>query len=89
VIAWSRYVLREDSFLANTYFEHKMIHRHIWRRGSLQNEAKGLIYFIRVDKRLKSDVADAKMVRGMFERSDHLAVLMKMEVQKTFEGREK
>jgi len=67
-------------FLANTYFEHKMIHRYTWRRGSLQNEQKGLIDFIAVDKRLKRDVTDAKVVRGMFERSDHLAVLMKMEV---------
>jgi len=68
-------------FLANTYFEHKMIHSCTWRRGSLQIEQKGLICFIGVEKRLKRDVADAKMVRGIFVRSDNLAVLMKMEVQ--------
>jgi len=71
-------------FLANTCFQHKMIHRYTWRRGSGQNEQKGLIDYIAVDSRLKKDVTDAKVVRAMFEGSDHYAVLMKMKMHKNW-----
>ena len=62
-------------FLANTFFEHKMIHRYTWRRRDAEEEQKGLIDYIAVDERLKKDVMDAKVVRGLFQGSDHFAVL--------------
>ena len=34
-----------------------------------------------VDQSLKRDVTDAKVVRGMFDCSDHFAVLMKLKVR--------
>ena len=64
-------------FLANTFFPHKMIHRYTWRRA----EQKGLIDYMAVDKSLKRDVTDAKVVRGMFDCSDHFAVLMKLKMR--------
>ncbi len=57
-------------FLANTFFQHKMIHRYTWARG---NE-RSLIDYIDVDNRLRREVEDAKVVRGMFSGSDHFAV---------------
>ena len=64
-------------FLANIFFQHKMIHRYTWRRA----EQKGLIDYMAVDKRLRRDVTDVKVVRGMFDCSDHFAVLMKIKVR--------
>ena len=64
-------------FLANTFFQHKMIHKYTWRRGGV-DEQKGLIDYMAVDSRLKSDIVDTKVVRGMFDGSDHFAVLLKM-----------
>ena len=64
-------------FLANTFFQHKIIHRYTWRRA----EQKGLIDYMAVDKRLRRDVTDVKVVRGMFDCSDHFAVLMKIKVR--------
>ncbi len=51
-------------FLANTFFQHKMIHRYTWRRG-VQDEQKGWIDYMAVDKRLKTDVLDERVVRGI------------------------
>ncbi len=34
-----------------------------------------------VDGRLRKDVSDAKVVRGMFDGSDHLAVLTKLRLK--------
>ncbi len=64
-------------FLANTFFQHKMIHRYTWRRED-GGEEKSLIDYIAVDERLRKDVMDAKMVRGALEGSDHYAVEVKM-----------
>ena len=65
-------------FLSNTFFEHKLIHRYTWRRLDGNEEQKGLIDFIAVDERLRKDVIDARVVRGMFPDSDHFAVLAKV-----------
>ena len=61
--------------LANTFFEHRMIHRYTWRRRDAEEEQKRLIDYITVDERLKKDVMDARVVRGLFQGSDHFAVL--------------
>ena len=68
-------------FLANTFFEHKLIHRYTWRRLDGNEEQKGLIDFVAVDERLRKDVMDARVVRGMFPDSDHFAVLTKVRMQ--------
>ena len=60
-------------FLANTFFQHKMIHRYMWRRREDGGEEKSLIDYIAVDERLRKDVLDAKVVRGGLEGSDHYA----------------
>ena len=49
-------------FIANAFFQHRLIHRHSWRRG---NE-RSLIDFIAIDNRVKRDVLDAKVMREMF-----------------------
>ncbi len=51
-------------FLLNT-FQHKMIHRYTWARG---NE-RSLIDYIAVDSRLRREVEDAMVVRGLFSDS--------------------
>ncbi len=67
-------------FLTNTFFQHKNIHRYTWRRGD-DYEQKGLIVYVAVDERLRKDVCDAKVVRGMFGGSDHLAVLSELKTK--------
>ncbi len=59
-------------FLSNTFFQQKMIHRYTWARG---NE-RSLIDYIAVDNRLRREVEDTKVVRGLFSDSDHFAVLV-------------
>ena len=56
-----------------------MIHRYTWRRGR-EDEQKGLIDYISVGKRIKSDVMYACVVRGMVDGSHHHAVLMKLKM---------
>jgi len=68
-------------FLANTFFEHKMIHRYTWRRSDEREEQKGLIDYIAVDERLRKDVLDARAVRGLFQGSDHFAVLAEVRIK--------
>ncbi len=60
-------------FFSNT-FQHKMIHRYTWARGNKWS----LIDYIAVDNRLRREVKDAKVVRGMFSGSDHFAVVAKV-----------
>ncbi len=57
-------------FLWNIFFHHKMIHRYIWARG----DERSLIDYIAVDNRLRREVEDAKVVRGLFSDSDHFTV---------------
>ncbi len=80
-------------FLVNTFFKHKMIHRYTWRRREDREEEKSLIDEP-VDERLKKDVHDAKVVRGVLEGSDHYAVVVKVMVRDMWKfcrgnGREK
>ncbi len=65
-------------FLANTFFQHRMIHRYTWRRREDVGEEESLIDYIAVDERLRKDVMDAKVVRGALEGLDHYAVVVKM-----------
>ena len=72
-------------FLANTFFQHKQIHRYTWRRRDERGEQKSVIDYIAVDERLKKDVLDARVVRGMFDGSDHYAVVAKIRVRGRWE----
>ncbi len=67
-------------FLANTFFQHKMIHSYTWRRKEDGGEEKSLI-----DRRLRKDVMDAKVVRGALEGSDHYAVVVKIVLRDKWE----
>ncbi len=60
---------------------HKMIHRYTWTRG---NE-RSLIDYIAVDNRLRREVEDAKVVRGLFSDSDHFAVVVKVRMRERWE----
>ncbi len=51
-------------FLANTFFQQKMIYRYTWRRGEVGGEKRSLIDYIAVEERLRKDALDAKVVRG-------------------------
>ncbi len=64
-------------FLSNTFFQHKMIHRYTWARG---NE-RSMIDYIAVDNRLKREVEDAKVVRGLFSGWDYFAVVAKVRMR--------
>ena len=75
-------------FLSNTFFEHKLIHRYTWRRLDGNDEQKGLIDYVVVDKRLRNEVMDARVVRGMFPDSDHFAVLTKVRMQVVWRWKE-
>ncbi len=70
-------------FLMNTFFQHKMIHRYMWVRG---NE-RSLIDYIAVDNRHRREVEDAKAVRGLFNGSDHFAVVAKVRMRERWEFR--
>ncbi len=61
-------------FPANTFFQHKMIHRYTWREDG--GDEKSLIDYIAMDERLRKDVLDARAVRGALEGSDHCAVVV-------------
>lgn len=58
-------------FLANTFSEHKVIHRYTCRR----RDDRSLIHHITADNKMKKDVLDAKVVRRMFQCSDQHAVM--------------
>ncbi len=68
-------------FLANTSLQHKMIHRYTWARG---NE-KSMTNYLGVDNGLRREVEDAKVVRGMFSGSDHIAVVAKARMKERWE----
>ncbi len=70
-------------FLSNTFFQHKMIHRYTWVRG---NE-RSLVDYIAVDNRLRWEVEDAKVVRGLFSGLDHFAVIAKVRMRERWEFR--
>ncbi len=64
-------------FLANTFFQHKMIHWYRQRREDGRDE-KSLINYIAMDERLRKDVLDASVVRGALEGSDHYTLKVKI-----------
>ncbi len=70
-------------FLTNTFFQHKMINRYTWVRG---NE-RSLIDYIAVDNRLRREVEDAKVVRGLFSGLDNFAVVAKVRMRDRWEFR--
>lgn len=74
-ICWI-YVWKGDCFSANT-FQNRMIHRYVWRRDE-RSEQKSIIDYIPADEKLRSDVLDGMVVKGMFDRSYHYAVLAKI-----------
>ncbi len=72
-------------FLAITFFQHKMVCRYTWRRRDDRGNQKSLIDYKAVDERLKRDVHDAKVVRGMLEEIDHYAVVVEITVRDKWE----
>ncbi len=70
--------------LWNTSFQHNMIRRYTWARGN----DRSLIDYIAVDNRLRREVEDAKVVRGMFSGSDHFAVVGKVRMRERWEFKE-
>ncbi len=58
-----------------------MIHRYTWARGDERN----LIDYIAVDNRLRREVKDAKVVRGLIFDSDHFAVVAKVRMRERWE----
>ncbi len=68
-------------FLSNTFFQHKMIHRYTWARG----DERSLIDDIALDNRLRREVEDAKVVRGLFSDSDHFEVVAKVRMRDRWE----
>ncbi len=72
-------------FLANTFFQHRLLHRYTWRRMDERGEQKSLIDYIAVDKRIKKDVLDARMVRELFDGSNYYAVVAKIQIRDIWE----
>lgn len=66
-------------FLEKIFFQHKMIHTQTWRRSNERSEQKSMTNHTAVDEKLRKDVLDAKVARGMFDMSDHSAVLDKIQ----------
>ncbi len=62
-------------FLANTFFQHRLLHRYTERKRSERGE-QTMIDYTAVDGRIKKMV-DARVVRGMFDKSEHYVVVAK------------
>ncbi len=60
-------------FLANIFFQHKLIHRYTWRRRDERGKQNSMIDYIVVE-RIQKEVVDARVVRGMFDGSDQYVV---------------
>ena len=80
----SRYLVNTRAerwlFLANTFFQHKMIYRYTWRKRYERGEQKSMADYTAVDEKSKKDVLDAKVMRGTFEGSDQY-VLAKVKIK--------
>lgn len=77
-------------FLANTFFQHKHIHRFTWCRAEGSGrEQKSLIDYVVLDESMRIWVQDARVVRGMFEGSDHHAVVVKLKVRMKWVGKKR
>ena len=69
-------------FLANTFFQHKDIHKYTWKRGEGGGvEQKSLIDYIICEESIRSCVKDARVVRGVLDVSDHFLVIAVLHVQ--------
>ena len=58
-----------------------MIHRYTWRRRDERGKQNSVIDYITVDQKLRKDVMNAKVVRGIFQGSDHYLFLAKIRVR--------
>ncbi len=67
--------------MENIFFQHKMIHSYTWAKG---NE-RSLTDYTTVDNRLRREVEDAKVVRGIFSGLDHFAVVAKVRMRERWE----
>ncbi len=74
-----------ELFLTNTFFQHRLVHRYTWRRMDERDEQKSLIDYIAVDERIKKDVLDARVMRGLFDGPDHYAVVAKIQIRGRWE----
>ncbi len=72
-------------FMTNTFFQHRLIHMYIWRRKGKRGEQKSMIDYIAVDERIKKEVVDKRVVKGMFDRSDHYVVVAKIQISDLWE----
>ncbi len=70
-----------ELFLSNTFFQHKIIHRYTCAR----RDERSLIDYIAVDNRLRREVEDDKVVRGLFSGSGHFAVVAKVRMRERWE----
>ncbi len=61
--------------------------RQRWEfKGNGRNEGeRSMMDYIAVDNRLKREVEDAKVVRGLFSDSDHFAVVAKVRMRQRWE----
>ena len=58
-----------------------VIHRYTWRRRDERGEQRSMTDYIAVDDRLKHNVVDVKVVRGMFDGSNHYTLVAKIQVR--------
>ncbi len=55
----------------------------------MKERSKSLIDYIAVDERINKDVLDPRVMRGLFDGSDHYAVVAKIEIRSRWEYRKK
>ncbi len=56
-----------------------------WARRGEGGGARSLIDYIAVDNRLRREMEDCKVVRGLFSDSDHFAVVAKVRMRERWE----
>ncbi len=71
--------------LGNTFFQHRLVHRYTWIRMDERDEQKSLTDYIAVDEKIKKDVLDARVMRGLFDGSDHSTVVAKIQIRGRWE----
>ncbi len=50
-----------------------------------RGEQKSMIDYMAVDERIKKEVVDARVVKGMFDESDHYVVVAKIQIRDRWE----
>ena len=58
-----------------------LIHSYTWRRRDERGKQRSRIDYIAVDERLKKNVLDVQVVRGMFDGSNHYTLVAKIQVR--------